>query len=138
MNEFRMRRAQVALSAAVAASAAFCLAGPLAMKLGIAGAWLFLWPAAFWLIRLLSFSVFPLARAGPLWTNRKRRIPMRWALSNLIASMMLAGTVVGIERWSRRQAMASDRRGARLAAEGDFGLVRGTKAVTNCFDGVSR
>ena len=63
---------------------------------------------------------------------------MRWALSNLIASMMLAGTVVGIERWSRRQAMASDRRGARLAAEGDFGLVRGTKAVTNCFDGVSR
>jgi len=81
-----------------------CVAGPLAVALGISSTWLFVWPLIFWTVRFMGFFVFPLIAVIFIFLARQTvdsgRTQFRFACLNFVLALMLAFTVWGIESWS--------------------------------------
>src|SRR5438128_5304481 len=81
-----------------------CVAGPLAVALGISSPWLFIWPLAFWTVRFMGFFVFPLIAVIFIFLARptvdSSRTPFRFACLNFVLALVFAFTVWGIESWS--------------------------------------
>ncbi len=103
----RLLMANVVLTGALALSLAGSVIGPVATKVGTEGTWFFLWAPVFWLIRAMSFFIFPLIALilGYLTMRRpaKSNAAIVHVAGNIVFCVVLAVSVVGIQGWARSQ-----------------------------------
>jgi len=108
MSERRIKTLNLTFSLVLLFSFLACVAGPLAVALGISSTWLFAWPPTFWIVRFLGFFVFPLVALLFIFLARPTVQPsrklLRIACLNLVLALSLVLTIWGIESGSMEKA----------------------------------
>jgi peroxiredoxin len=79
----------------------------LAVKLAAGGAWLFLWPLAFWVVRFLAFFIFPAAAIVLIYVRYHKGSTGLLVYVNLVLALALASTVWGIQSFTKSEARAA-------------------------------
>ena len=81
-----------------------CVLGPLAAKFRTGGAWLWIWPLAFGLVRFFAFFIFPVFAVALMYLKHRNGSGGSLTYVNIVLTVILGLTVLGIESFTKSEA----------------------------------
>lgn|ERR1017187_1506738 len=120
-----IRRANVIFLAALLVCLSVCVAGPLSVIFARGGAWLFVWPLAFWIVRFLAFFIFPFAAVVLIYLKCRKAFGGSLMYVNAALVVALASSVWVTESWAKS--------GANSASAKQFGSASSAQVLNREF-----